>query len=182
MKRLFALVLLAVGFATSAHADFIPATWTDTMTFADTKIRNGGSTSYTHDINDNGFDTFHDVITDFSLGIKLADDNDKDRESAAVSLPLWFLTGDIRSLNFGASGGEYGGWSIVGILALNTLGKLTVTISSVTGDFYLLGSTLTAHGMTNGPTGVPEPGALGLLGLGLVGMVVSIRRRKQAIR
>ncbi len=30
MKRFFALVLLAVGFATSARADYIPATWSDT--------------------------------------------------------------------------------------------------------------------------------------------------------
>ena len=179
MKRLFALMLLAIGFASSAHADLIPATWTDTAGNG-VYIGSGQSYTYTHNLNDNGFRPLYDVITDFYLSINLADDSSSWRdgvELAFVDLPG--AGGDDLVWDFGASGEEYGGWSILGLLQLNTLGTLTVTISSVFGDFNLVGSNLTAHGLTNtGSTNVPEPGALGLLGVGLLGMAVSMRRRK----
>ena len=97
------------------------------------------------------------------------------RELAYVDLPG--ALGDGFVTNFGVSGEEFGGWSILGLLQLNTLGTLTVTISSIMGDFNLTGSTLTATGLAN-VASVPEPGALGLLGIGLMGMAFSMRRRK----
>lgn len=180
MNRLFALVLLAVGFTTSAHANYIPATWTDSADIGSgVHIGNYQSYTYSHDLTDNGFRPLNDIISSFHLSINLADDDSSRRdgpELAFVDLPG--LTGDAFVYNFGLSGEQYGGWSIAGLLQLNLLGTLTVTISSLLGDFNLVSSTLTASGLSN-VANVPEPGALGLLGIGLVGMALSMRRRKQ---
>jgi hypothetical protein len=181
LNRFFALVLLAVGFSTAARADYIPATWTDTLTVGSgVYIGNSQSYTYTHNLNDNGFRPLNDLITGFHLGINLADDTRNWEllpEVALVDLPGAF--GDRVVYNFGLNGDEFGGWSLFGLLELNTLGTLTVTISSLMGDFNLVGSRLTATGLSNVAT-VPEPGALGLLGIGLMGIALSMRRRKRA--
>jgi hypothetical protein len=181
LKRLFALVLLAVGFSTAARADYIPATWTDSLNVGSgVHIGNAQPYTYTHNLNDNGFRPLNDLITGFHLSINLADDSRSwldGPELAYVNLPG--SLGDSFVTNFGLSGEEFGGWSILGLLQLNTLGTLTVTISSIIGDFNLVGSTLTATGLAN-VASVPEPGALGLLGIGLMGMAFSMRRRKHA--
>lgn len=178
MNRFFAFVLLAFGFASAANAAYIPATWTDTAPVGGTYIGNGQSYTYTHNLNDNGFRPLNDLITSFNLSINLADDQRNDSfELAFIDLPG--ITGDAFVTNFGLAGQEYGGFSILGLLQLNALGTLTVTISSIMGDFNLVGSVLTAQGLSNS-TNVPEPGALGLLGIGLVGIALSKRRRKTA--
>ena len=181
LNRLLALVLLAVGFSTAARADYIPATWTDSLNVGSgVYIGHGQSYTYTHNLNDNGFRPLNDWITDFHLSINLADDTRNWEllpELAFVDLPGFMGDGFVS--NFGVSGEEFGGWSILGLLQLNVLGTLTVTISSIMGDFNLVGSTLTANGLSN-VASVPEPGALGLLGIGLMGMAFSMRRRKRA--
>ncbi|MET0536294.1 MAG: PEP-CTERM sorting domain-containing protein [Steroidobacter sp.] len=177
-NRLFAFVLLAVGFATAARADYIPATWIDNANVGSgVYIGDFQSYTYNHDIRDNGFRPLNDVISGFHLSINLADDRRglELPELAFIDLPG--LGGDGLVHNFGLAGEEFGGWSILGLLQLNVLGTLTVTISSIMGDFNLVGSTLTAHGYQN-VASVPEPGALGLLGIGLMGMALSMRRRK----
>jgi hypothetical protein len=183
MKRFFVLVLLAMGFATAARADYIPATWIDTAPVGGgVYIGNQDSYTYTHDLRDNGFRPLNDIITGFHLSINLADDSRSffdGPELAFVNLPD--VMGDGLVYNFGMSGAEYGGWSILGLLQLNVLGTLTVTISSLYGDFNLVGSSLSAAGFANVPNAnVPEPGALGLLGFGLMGMALSMRRRQLA--
>ncbi|WP_157995201.1 PEP-CTERM sorting domain-containing protein [Peristeroidobacter soli] len=181
MNRFFALVLLAFGFAGAARADYIPATWVDVAPEANNVyIGDRQSYTYTHNLNDNGFRPLTDLITSFNLSINLADDQRNDGyELAFVDIPGF--TGDSFVSSFGLSGPEYSGFSIVGLLQLNALGTLTVTISSIIGDFNLVSSTITAQGLSN-VTNVPEPGALGLLGVGLVGIALSKRRRKQAAR
>jgi len=86
---------------------------------------------------------------------------------------------------FDLSGTESGGWSVQGFAQLQSSGKITVTIDSLLGDFYLGDSTLTVNG--NSPytvrqkVAVPEPGTLGLMGLGLLGVAFAMgSRRKQA--
>jgi PEP-CTERM motif len=179
MKKLLALVVLTLGFAASAQADYIPASWTDTVTFTGSQggvyLGSYASYPYTHNLTDNGFRPLYDVITSFALNINLKDDSGYDAvETAYIDIPG--ATGDSYVYNFGLSGAEYGGWSIAGVLQLNLLGTLSVTISSITGDFILQNSTLVARGYAN----VPEPGVLGLLGIGLLGMALSMRRRKSA--
>lgn len=181
MNRFFALVLLAFGFAGAARADYIPATWTDSASVGSgVYIGSQQSYTYSHNLNDNGFRPLNDLITSFRLSINLADDQRRDSyELAFVDLPGF--GGDAFVQNFGLAGQEYGGFSILGLLQLNALGTLTVTISSIIGDFNLVGSTLTASGLSN-VANVPEPGALGLLGVGLVGIALSKRRRKQVAK
>lgn len=181
MNRFFAVVLLAFGLTGAAHA--IPLSWTDSVT----NFANGGyvhdwnGTQYTHDLTDNGFNPLTDHINDFNLSISLADDNRPDIfgidifEWTKVDLPG---SADDWSF-FGMSSTESGGLSVEGLAQLNSQGTLTVTIRSLIGDFYLVGSTLTAFGERQAAN-VPEPGALGLLGIGLVGLALSKRRRKQA--
>jgi len=186
MNRFFALVLLTVGFATGAQADYIPASWSDSADLGGgVYIRNRATYTYTHNLTDNGFRPLNDTINSFNLSIGLTDDSSsflEGPELALVSLPgvLGVVNGS-GTYNFGASGAEYGGWSILGLLQLNVLGTLTVSISSIFGDFNLVSSTLTTTGLANVPS-VPEPGALGLLGIGLMGMALTMRRRKLASR
>jgi hypothetical protein len=174
MNRLFAFVLLALGFASTSHAAYIPATWTDSASFgAGQPVGWFQSFTYTHDLTDNGFRPMEDVITGFNLSVDVADDaGDAWWEFGGEQ---WLVTKDPLYTRYELSGDAFGGFTILGLL--NELGTLTVTISSVWGDFNVLGSTLTAWGGSN--TNVPEPGALGLLGVGLVGVALSMRRRKQ---
>ena len=138
-----------MGFATSARADYIPATWTDTASVGSgVYIGNDDSYTYTHDLTDNGFRPLNDMHLQLppvhrpggrrqlllarwpGIGLR--------RSAGHGSAMRW-------SSNFGGSGEEYGGWSILGLLQLNVLGTLTVTISSVYGDFNLVGSNLIGH-------------------------------------
>ncbi len=183
MKRLLALVLVTFGFSSAAMADYIPATWSDTANVGSgVYIGNGASHTYVHDLTTDGFRPQQDIINSFFLSIDLADDSSSwldGPELAFIDLPG--TLGDAFVHSFGLSGAEYGGWSLLGLLELNSLGTLTVTINSIFGDFNLVGSTLTANGLSQAAS-VPEPGALGLLGIGLMGMAFSMRRRAQARR
>jgi hypothetical protein len=166
MKRFFAFVLLAFGFASASHAAYVPTTWTDADTFGNGELVSVFNPyTYTHDLTEQGFRPQNDLIQSYQLAITWADD-DNNFWRDGFEIPFVDL-----SANFSA---DHYGFSILGVL--NELGTLTVTIHSLLGDFNLLGSTLTAHGYSN----VPEPGALGLLGIGLVGIALSSRRRKQA--
>jgi hypothetical protein len=180
MKRLMALAALMLGYVVSAQAAFIPATWTDTKNFG-SGVTVGPATSFTyvHDLTDNGFTPFPGgYINDFQLSINLKDDASDPwyslPEIAVVSLFGGLTSGVVSS--FGWSNVNFG-WSILGSVELSFLGTLTVTVSSLIGDFVVTGSNLVANGAIDSKQ-VPEPGALGLLGIGLLGMAVTMRRRK----
>jgi hypothetical protein len=61
---------------------------------------------------------------------------------------------------------------------LNAQGTLTVTLTDVWGDFYFYGSTLTAKGENNsGSNPVPEPATIFLMGSGLLGVGIVLRKK-----
>jgi hypothetical protein len=175
MKTIVATGLLWLGLSAGANAALIPTTWTDSTDFGGGKfISSGASHTYTHDLTTAGFDVGQEAISNFWLTIDLADDSDRQSELAFVDL-TGFL-GDSFVTNFGLSGSEYGGWSILGLLELNLLGTLTVTVNSIYGDFLLMGSQIVANGYGT-ETPVPEPGSLALMGLGLLGVGFASRRQ-----
>ena len=174
MNRFFAFVLLAFGFGSAAHA--VPTSWTDQINFGSNGyVGSYHSLSYNHYLTDDGFRPLVDQIDSFTLAIDLADDETNDRyEAARIWLPL-----SSQEVTDFSSTIDFLGYSILGRVQLNVLGFLTVTIQSLGGDFNVISSTLTANG-DGRPTSVPEPGALGLLGIGLIGVALSKRRRKAA--
>jgi len=71
--------------------------------------------------------------------------------------------------------GDVNAWSLAGLFELNDYGTLSVTVTSLYGDFLFGSSELIASGFAHN---VPEPSTLALLGLGLLGIAVGARRRK----
>lgn len=178
MKRLVVGAVAAIGLAGTASAAYVPATWTDEIGGSH-YVAAGGSYTYSHDITDwgsGGFTPFEDIVTKFSLAIDIWDDQRNDKfELAEVE-----ITGITNGYTFDFGNDAYTtGWSLLGLIELNVLGSLTVTVNSVCtwtvcGDFNVGTSSLIARGYQQ----VPEPGTIALLGLGLVGF--GLGRRKLA--
>lgn len=172
-KWTVAAALLAAGFSGSAAAT--PWTWTDVIDFRPDKlVTTHNPVLYSHVLED--FKPFQDDVQSYSLTFDLFDDKDSGSEKAIA-----FQLGDWDGTTFfNLSGTEKTGWTIEGRLQIELTGALTVLIGSLTGDFYLGGSTLVVKGDKKSRTSVPEPTTLGLLGTALLGFGL-MRRRKQAL-
>ena len=164
------------SYAVSAGAS--TATWQDVWTDPDGSVLLNAEHwyySYTHDITDNGFDVGQDLVTSYDLSIGLYDDSDCDRsEWAWIDLP-GLVTDGIFKIDYEDI---QRGWSIAGLISLNTTGTLGVEITRLAGDFYFGESTLNAYGCEANP--VPLPASAILLGTGLVGLI-GFRRRTAKI-
>lgn len=170
MKKLLGILcamLLIAG--TAGMAGATPCTWTDTVE-DNASIAWGGSYSYTHDITDDGFVPLVDLATDYVLTIGLYDDNRGWDEMLGVEVAFVDqpgLLGD-GSYSFAYENQDFGA-SILGLVQINLLGTLDVTIQSLWGDFCFGQSVLTAYGESNSAP-VPEPASMVLLGTGLLGL------------
>lgn len=168
--------LLAISLSGTAYA--VPAVWTDTVTFTPAQhVSMWESVVYDHTLD--GFNVGSDTVYSYSLSFNIYDDQDSKREWTNKEWVLISQTGDwLDEVFFNVSGVEFGGWNILGRLELNQTGSLTVGVTSLLGDFYLGGSTLTARG--DKKNAVPEPTTLALFGAALLGFGLTRRKRLQA--
>jgi hypothetical protein len=168
-------VLVAGALACSTSVvQATPATWVDNIDFnPDQYIAAKTAFSYTHDIRDDGFQPLQDIVYGYSLSVDLFDNpaTVATKKIALVDVPG--TLGD--KVYFDLSGQEFGGWSLAGYAQLALTGLYDVTIRSLSGDFFLGSSTLVVRG--DDRHSVPEPGAIALLLLGVLGAAWAWRSR-----
>ena len=174
MKKKWTFSFALAGLVLSAAANAAPMVWTDTIDFRPAELVTVKSpVAFTHDITDaasGGFVVGSDSVNSYQLILNLFDDWDRSIEVAYVAQPG--LIGDRIFTNL--SGTEYGGWSLLAQLQIQTQGRLSVVVAALLGDFYIGGSTLLVSGDRRA---VPEPGTLALLGAALLGFGLLRRRR-----
>ena len=176
VTRTFLSLVALAALSGTAQAAFVPTTWTDDY-ITDQAVSVGSPAEYFHDITFDGFNVGSDIVTNFLLTIDLFDDaSDRRFEGELAFVDIPGILGDRFVSTFQFGDAAYAGASIVGLFELNLLGQLSVTVSAIYGDFVLTGSHLVAKGFAQ-VASVPEPGTLGLLGLGLLGIAFGARRR-----
>ncbi len=79
--------------------------------------------------------------------------------------------------NYTLTGSLSGEWYTGG-----TVSGVTVQLTINTGKGFFNGQTTISSGDTNFTTTVPEPGSLGLMGTGLIGVASMVRRKLRAVR
>jgi len=171
MKKLAVLIFsLTLVFGVVGVATAVPWTWTDSWDPTNVLLNSSNKFyHYQHNINDDGFSPLSDFVTDYKLNIFLSDDNDRVAEAAYISAPL---TGGIYNFNLNKN---TFGVSLSGLIEINTLGILDVTITRLWGDFFFEKSYLTATG--HEVASVPEPETMLMLGFVLLGLVGVSRKR-----
>lgn len=181
-KKVAAALSLGVACAAASASP-----WVDTMNL-EQKVP--PARSYTHDLTARGFVPGVDAITSLTLEVTLRDDatgrladwpailGGDGLEAATIDpegniIPIlwdnWFVSDEIGPNTVATMTWSGNDWTLL----FSQDGLFSVTVSSLWGDFYLVSSTLTAIGTS---ASVPVPGALALMGIGLVGLAGFLRR------
>lgn len=168
MKIWLTKITLAAAFLLSISAQ--AAVITDVVA-VDTYVGNWGSTTWTHDINDQGF--VWGSAESASISIQFWDDQKWDLpELASIIIgTIDFHDGEII---YNAVSDWSGALGFNSLASLNANGLLQVKVWSLLGDFRIGNSTLNVT--TADAVSVPESGSIVLLALGLLGLAV-LRRK-----
>ena len=144
----------------------------------------GSIHSYTHNLLDDGFQL--GTATSGAIEIQFFDDDfDSDFFGANWEVILIVVDDfdfDTGGLSTSTSATSFSSDIEFNALAeINSAGMLDITIASLWGDFYVGQSILTvetSNVLESDVRSVPEPGVLGMLGIGLIGIGVARRYAK----
>jgi len=134
--------------------------------------------SYTHELMDDGFVPDSAVSANLEIQFSYNGGWFNGWETIVIVVEEFDLDSD--SLVFSASS-YFNELEVNALAQINDSGSLDVTIHSLFGDFYVGQSVLTVETLSAIPGDilvVPEPAVLGLLGLGLLGFVMTRRIQK----
>lgn len=162
------IVVATVLFAsTSCFAGLI----TDVVTVNKT-LDSGQSVNWTHNILDNGFTLGSAQSANVTIQIKDDDSNFWRDGLEAATIVIGVIDFEDGALVYNAVSDWTGSLGITSLGLLNSFGELSVSVSSIFGDFWIGNSTLTVK-----TSNVPEPGSLLLLSLGLLGLGLARRQK-----
>ena len=150
---------------------------------------------FTHDISE-AFDVGFDTIVSAFLNVYLFDNQDQGKNKGKETFSFTIGSGDTSQTfsDKNVNNGNKGAWYVIplntALLDLVTDGQLSVTLAASEGSYGFSRSNLTAE-ITRGvaaaqppasPASVPEPGSLLLVGAGLVGLVMTGRKKLQLLK
>ena len=173
MKKIgLSLFLLVVIFGIYNNANAIPYTWTDSITpniqFSDGLDRY----TFTYNLMNNGFDIGKDEVLSCQLSLNLRNGNGSYAlVFTSLSWPTLVRVGNNTDVVL-----DFSSW---GIATLNNTGEVTVNIIDLYGDFVFYGLTSTVVVDRPDPSSspVPEPATIFLMGSGLLGVGVILRKK-----
>jgi hypothetical protein len=180
MKKILALSVLFGMFLFVGFAYAVPYTWNDVY---ETNFHFTDETTtllYHHIITDSGFNVGNDFVWSYNLSIGFNNDSNSGEGEVFINLPGFITDGSFDIINYT---NIERGFSLAGLIQLNTTGTLSVSLTWLSGDFYFGDSTLSAFGWesnpltTTNPSAAPEPTTLLLLGSGLIGIGLLGRKR-----
>lgn len=172
MKSLLAVV--ACVFSLNASAGLI----TDVEDFGSGKlVSNKEIFAWTHNILDYGFVLGSAESASILIEFRDDDSSKKDGpENAHIYIDLLKITAS----EFKPVTSWFYDFAVTSLVELNVDGKLVVTVKSIVGDFYIDRSTLNVVTKNiTAPAEVPEPSAVLLFALGLLGLGV-MRKKARA--
>jgi hypothetical protein len=162
-------MVLGLGALAAVHA--VPVTFTDVVGGSITRLTEGSTYSFTHNINDNGFNSGADAITSADIWITLLDDLDAAQEKVKLSFDNLSIANNLEV--------DYSAYHFtVASSLLQADGLLNVSLNVFDGDFFFGGSLLNVQANHTNVAAVPEPTTWALMGLGLLGIGFASRRKR----